>query len=133
MSNPAVVFEGLSLPVANLEASVAFYESLGFAAEIHNRGFVLLRLGTGTLGLLEVGERALPSNELSAGMRTLVQVELGTDDLDGLYAELLAKGITVRVPPRDRGFERSMQCLDPDGFTVEFAEGPRGHNATAGR
>jgi len=32
--------------------------------------------------------------------------------------------------PRDRGFERSMQCRDPDGFTIEFAKGDRGHNAT---
>ncbi|MDT7573748.1 MAG: Glyoxalase-like domain, partial [Pseudonocardiales bacterium] len=50
--------------------------------------------------------------------------------LDGLYAEFLAKGIPVHSPPRDRGFERQMQLRDPDGFTVEFAEGNRGHNST---
>jgi hypothetical protein len=60
----------------------------------------------------------------------LVQIELSTPDLDGLYADLASNGVPVAVPPRDRGFERSMQCLDPDGYTVEFAEGSRGHNAT---
>jgi Glyoxalase/Bleomycin resistance protein/Dioxygenase superfamily len=68
---------------------------------------------------------------ISRQLRSLIQVELGTDDLDALYAEFLARDIPVRVPPRDRGFERSMQLRDPDGFTVEFAEGVRGHNSTA--
>jgi hypothetical protein len=36
----------------------------------------------------------------------------------------------VHAPPRDRGFERQMQLRDPDGFTIEFAEGVRGHNST---
>jgi catechol 2,3-dioxygenase-like lactoylglutathione lyase family enzyme len=119
-------FEGLSLPVGDVEKSISFYESLGFVQEIRNGGFALMRFGTGTLGLLEAGAAA----ERLGPAASLVQVELGTDDLDGLYADLVARGIEVRVPPRDRGFERSMQLRDPDGFTVEFAEGERGHNAT---
>ncbi|WP_018334071.1 VOC family protein [Actinomycetospora chiangmaiensis] len=119
-------FEGLSLPVTDLERSVRFYGSLGFVEEIRNGGFALLRFDGATLGLLEA--RAAVGRLGAAA--ALVQVELGTDDLDGRYAELVAAGIEVRVPPRDRGFERSMQLRDPDGFTVEFAEGVRGHNAT---
>ncbi|MDQ6673677.1 MAG: VOC family protein [Chloroflexota bacterium] len=130
MSNPTITFEGLSLPVVSLQRSVPFYESLGFRAEIQTDRFALMRLGRGTVGLLEVGDRHGRVDDLSASLRVLVQVELGTDDLDALYEQLTAQGVTVRVPPRDRGFERSMQCVDPDGFTVEFAEGPRGHNAT---
>jgi hypothetical protein len=64
-------------------------------------------------------------------MRPFVQVEMGTDDLDGLHDDLLARGIPVHTPPRDRGFERQMQLRDPDGFTVEFAEGTRGRNSTS--
>ncbi|MBV9324752.1 MAG: VOC family protein [Chloroflexi bacterium] len=89
-----------------------------------------MRLGSGTVGLLQVGDRAGTSQELPSSLRLLVQVELSTDSLDALYAHLTARAVPVRVPPRDRGFERSMQCLDPDGFTIEFAEGRRGHNAT---
>ncbi|MBV9356771.1 MAG: VOC family protein [Chloroflexi bacterium] len=116
----------------DLQRSIAFYELLGFTTEIRNERahFALLRLGSGTLGLLQVGNASGHPNDLSPSLRRLVQVELSTDDLDELYMQLGAKGVTVHVPPRDRGFERSMQCLDPDGFTVEFAQGRRGHNAT---
>ena len=130
MSRPEVTFEGLSLPVASLERSIPFYESLGFETEIRADQFALMRLGSGTVGLLQVGERAGTSSDLSSSLRLLVQVELSTESLDALYADLTAHGVPVRVPPRDRGFERSMQCVDPDGFTIEFAEGRRGHNAT---
>jgi catechol 2,3-dioxygenase-like lactoylglutathione lyase family enzyme len=117
-------FEGLSLPVAELDRSIAFYESLGFAVEIRTEQFGLLRYGTGTLGLLQIGGG--PADR----RRSFVQVEMGTDDLEGLYADFVDRGIPVHVPPRDRGFERQMQLRDPDGFTVEFAEGARGHNST---
>lgn len=126
-----VWFEGLSLPVSDLERSIRFYESVGFVAEIRAGGFCLLRHGSGTLGLIELGD-AVDRDAAAGGgrLRGFVQVELGTDDLDGLHHDLVARGVPVHVPPRDRGFERQMQLRDPDGFTVEFAEGTRGHNAT---
>jgi len=117
-------FEGLSLPVAALDRSIAFYESLGFALEIRTERFGLLRYGTGTVGLLQLGDG--PADR----RRSFVQVEMGTDDLDALYADFVERGIPVHAPPRDRGFERQMQLRDPDGFTIEFAEGARGHNST---
>ncbi len=119
-------FEGLSLPVGDVDRSVAFYESLGFVQEIRNGRFVLMRFGVATLGLLEAGAAAGRIGPAAS----LVQIEMGTDDLDALHADFVARGIDVRVPPRDRGFERSMQLRDPDGFTVEFAQGERGYNAT---
>ena len=124
-----VWFEGLSLPVSDLDASTEFYAALGFAVEIRTPQFCLLRFGSGTLGLLQVGQAALDEGGRRQ-LRSLIQVELGTDDLDALHAEFVARDIPVRVPPRDRGFERSMQLRDPDGFTVEFAEGVRGSNRT---
>jgi catechol 2,3-dioxygenase-like lactoylglutathione lyase family enzyme len=126
-----VWFEGLSLPVSDLDRSVRFYESVGFVAEIRAERFCLLRHGSGSLGLIELGD-AVTRDAVGGGgrLRGFVQVELGTDDLDGLHAEFVARGVAVHVPPRDRGFERQMQLRDPDGYTVEFAEGARGHNAT---
>ena len=105
-------------------SSIAFYESLGFALEIRTERFGLLRYGTGTVGLLQLGDG--PTDR----RRSFVQVEMGTDDLDALYADFVERGIPVHAPPRDRGFERQMQLRDPDGFTIEFAEGVRGHNST---
>jgi len=31
-------------------------------------------------------------------------------------------------PPHDEPWERSMAAFDPDGYTVEFAQGRRGAN-----
>lgn len=124
-------FEGLSLPVEDLARSIRFYESLGFVTEIRTHQFGLMRHGAATLGLLELGPGVARDAAAGGGrMRPFVQVEMGTDDLDGLHEDLLARGIPVHTPPRDRGFERQMQLRDPDGFTVEFAEGTRGHNST---
>jgi catechol 2,3-dioxygenase-like lactoylglutathione lyase family enzyme len=127
----AIWFEGLSLPVTDLESSVRFYESLGFVTEVRTHQFGLMRYGSGTLGLLELGA-AVARDGASGGakLRAFVQVEMGTDDLDGLYDDFVARGIPVHTAPRDRGFERQMQLRDPDGFTIEFAEGDRGHNST---
>jgi catechol 2,3-dioxygenase-like lactoylglutathione lyase family enzyme len=130
--NSSVRFSGVSLPVSDLDRSVAFYRQLGFEVRITNDRlrFVLLSLGAGTLGLLEVRGRGTEETDLPIKLRALVQVELETDDLDGLYQSFVRAEIPVPTPPRDRGFERSMQCRDPDGFTVEFAQGERGRNAT---
>jgi len=130
-TEPDVTFEGLSVPVASLDRSIPFYQSLGFTLEIRNGPFALLRLGTGTLGLLELGRAAASLDDgIPARLRALVQVELSTPDLDAMVEHLTSAGVQITTPPRDRGFERSMECRDPDGFTVEIAEGRRGHNAT---
>jgi catechol 2,3-dioxygenase-like lactoylglutathione lyase family enzyme len=128
---PSVRFSGVSLPVSDLDQSVEFYRQVGFEVRVANerQRFVLLGLGTGTLGLLEVPAGARET-DLPRKLRALVQIELETDDLDGLYQTFLQAGVAVPTPRRDRGFERSMQCRDPDGFTIEFAQGERGNNAT---
>jgi uncharacterized glyoxalase superfamily protein PhnB len=55
-------------------------------------------------------------------------VELSTDNLDALYEQLKLRGIRFHRPPTNMPWERSMQTYDPDGYTVEFAQGRRGHN-----
>lgn len=116
-------FEGISLPVSDVAASVAFYRALGFTVEQQHDVFALLRLGTGTIGLLRADIDALPR-----ALRKSIHIEMTTDDLDQLYAELMAQGITFYAPPRDRPWERVMSAYDPDGYTVEWAQGLRGHN-----
>ena len=44
-------FEGVSLLVSDVAASVALYQSLGFTVVQHDL-FALVRYGTGTIGLL---------------------------------------------------------------------------------
>jgi hypothetical protein len=66
---------------------------------------------------------------MSAAQNRGIHVELGTDDLDGLHAELVSKGVAFHQPPHDEPWERSATAFDPDGYAVEFAQGRRGKNA----
>jgi uncharacterized glyoxalase superfamily protein PhnB len=82
----------------------------------------------GTIGLLPVdsADAAPATPEQRAG----IHLELTTDNLDALYEELLARGVEFFEPPHEEPWERSMRAHDPDGYTVEFAEGRRGHRGT---
>ena len=127
-----VRLEGLTLRVDNVQRSIAFYsEKLGFAVEIDKApDFAMIRIGGpqgGTIGLLPA-EQDGPS--MSAEQRAGIHIELTTDDLDALYEELKARGVEFFEPPHEEPWERSMRAHDPDGYTVEFAEGRRGHRGT---
>jgi catechol 2,3-dioxygenase-like lactoylglutathione lyase family enzyme len=126
--------EGLTLPVKDLRRSIAFYEKkLGFAVEMRALpDFALIRVGGprgGTIGLLAMKHAAAPGTKpMSRAQRRAFHVELSTDDIDGLYRRLKARGVRFHEPPHDEPWERAMSAFDPDGHTVEFAEGRRGRN-----
>jgi catechol 2,3-dioxygenase-like lactoylglutathione lyase family enzyme len=117
-------FEGLSLPVSDVARSVAFYRQFGFQVELYGPQFALLRLGEGTLGLLK--SEVL---EQTHTLRERIHIELSTDHLDELYAELQGRGVIFLEPPHDEPWERAMATPDPDGYHLEIAQGRRGHNA----
>ena len=117
-------FEGLSLPVSDVARSVAFYQQFGFQVELYGPQFALLRLGEGTLGLLKSVVL-----EQTHTLRERIHIELSTDHLDELYAELQGRGVIFLEPPHDEPWERAMATPDPDGYHLEIAQGRRGHNA----
>jgi catechol 2,3-dioxygenase-like lactoylglutathione lyase family enzyme len=129
-------FEGLTLTVASVEKSVEFYAgTLGLKLEWNSApAFAMIRCGGergGTIGLLSAVEARKDGVEDATALQNRgVHVEFSTDDLDGLYEELKAKGVAFHAPPHDEPWERSMTALDPDGYSVEFARGHRGHNQT---
>jgi catechol 2,3-dioxygenase-like lactoylglutathione lyase family enzyme len=104
-----VSLAGLTLHVADLERSLAFYTKIpGVTVEVHRPGLIaILRIGQGRLGLLQ----------RAAGW---FHVELEVD-LDGLYEALKQAGIEPKGPPvRHPWGERDFQVIDPDGFALEF-------------
>jgi|ERR1700733_4705673 len=129
-------FEGLTLTVESVERSIEFYGGkLSLKVEWNAApAFAMIRTGGeggGTIGLLALAEaRKEGVEETSAAQKRGIHVEFSTDDLDGLYEELKSKGVTFHQPPHDEPWERSMTAFDPDGYSVEFAQGRRGHNAT---
>ncbi len=127
-----VRLEGLTLRVESVRRSIEFYgEKLGFGVEIDKApDFAMIRVGGpqgGTIGLLPL---AAGTPSLSAQQRSGIHIELTTDNLDALYEELKARGVEFFEPPHEEPWERSMRAHDPDGYTVEFAEGRRGHRGT---
>ena len=84
--------EGLTLTVASIERSIAFYGGkLGLKVEVNAApDFALIRVeGQGTIGLLalDVGRKE-GVEAMSAAQALGIHVEFSTDDLDGLYEEL---------------------------------------------
>jgi len=127
-------YEGLTLTVKSVERSIEFYGGkLGLKIEVNAApAFAMIREGGGTIGLLALAEAAKEGvEESSPAQKRAIHVEFSTDDLDGLYQELLAKGVVFHEAPHDEPWERSMTAFDPDGYAVEFAQGRRGKNQTA--
>jgi catechol 2,3-dioxygenase-like lactoylglutathione lyase family enzyme len=130
-------FEGLTLTVESVERAIEFYSGkLGIPVEWNAApAFAMLRvggIGGGTIGLLAAIEaRKEGVADSTSAQKAAIHVELSTDDLDGLYTELQAKGVAFHAPPHDEPWERSMTAFDPDGYAVEFAQGRRGHNKPA--
>jgi len=126
-------FEGLTLTVDSVARSIEFYsDKLGLKVEWNALpAFAMIRVGTGTIGLLSAAEaRKEGVEESSAAQKRAIHVEFSSDDLDGLYEELKGRGVEFYLPPHDEPWERSMTAFDPDGYAVEFAQGKRGHNQT---
>ena len=127
-----VRLEGLTLRVENVRRSIEFYrDGLGFSVEIDKAPhFAMIRVGGptgGTIGLLLMDPANSGSSPMTPEQRAGIHIELSTDHLDELYELLKARGIAFFEPPHEEPWERSMRAYDPDGYTVEFAQGRRGH------
>ncbi len=122
-------FEGLTLTVESVEESLRFYrDKIKLdVAFVSLPAFALLRAGEGTVGLLSLQEAVKEgAARTTPEHRRGIHIEFSTDDVDVLYASLSADGVEFVEPPHDEPWERSMTALDPDGYSVEFAQGRRG-------
>jgi catechol 2,3-dioxygenase-like lactoylglutathione lyase family enzyme len=121
-------FEGLSLPVSDIAGSIAFYQQFGFEVEYYGSQFALLRLGEGTLSLFMPEEEEQTRTLRERIHNERIHIELSTDHLDDLYAELQGGGVTILEPPHDELWERTMATADPDGYYVAITQERRDHN-----
>lgn len=131
-SKQQVRLEGLTLRVESVARSIEFYrDKLGFTVEVDKAPqFAMIRVGGskgGTIGLLPHDPDNAGSKSSTPQQRAGIHVELTTDDLDTLYDVLRDRGVQFFEPPHEEPWERSMRAYDPDGYTIEFAEGRRGH------
>jgi lactoylglutathione lyase len=109
--------EGLTLHVADVERSRAFYERLPGAVVLSHRPgqFALLQIGKTRLGLLT-------RRFLAAGAPGF-HLEISTEaaGVDELYEHVRSAGLEPDGPPANRAWgERTFHVTDPDGNLVEF-------------
>jgi catechol 2,3-dioxygenase-like lactoylglutathione lyase family enzyme len=109
----------LVLTVADLEATLAFYERLGMRAETFGDGRRALRFGEQKLNLHVAGQEFQPHARVPAP---------GSADLCFLVdgdPEAAAAGLEIELGPVERtgatGPLRSVYLRDPDGNLVELS------------
>lgn len=105
----------------DMARAVRFYEALGFSTAYGGEAasFTSFRVGTGHLNLARADDEP-PSR---GGVRVIFYV----DDVDAMYAHVLARGLTPDTSPRDAVWgERYFHLTDPDGHALSFARPLRG-------
>lgn len=106
----------VTLTTQDMGRAVRFYEALGFSLTYggETEAFTSFRIGTESLNLAWSDD---PSPSTSR-----VRVIFYVDDVDAMYAHVLARGFTPEAPPRDATWgERYFHLTDPDGHALSFA------------
>jgi catechol 2,3-dioxygenase-like lactoylglutathione lyase family enzyme len=112
---PIETISAVTLAVAEMARSVAFYESLGFRLRYGGpeASFTSFDLRDGYLNLA-AGEPP----QAGAWGRVILYV----DDVDAQYARAIEAGFEPEAPPRDAPWgERFFHLRDPDGHELSFA------------
>jgi catechol 2,3-dioxygenase-like lactoylglutathione lyase family enzyme len=111
----------ITFTTPDMARAVRFYEALGFSIAYGGEtdAFTSFRVGKGHLNLAR-DDGQPPS---SGRARVIFYV----DDVDAMYAHVLAQGFTPEAPPRDASWgERYFHLTDPDGHALSFARPFRG-------
>ena len=111
----------VTLAVADMAASTAFYEALGFERLYGGpeAGFTSYRAGESYLNLIaeqETGPRS------GAGMNFWGRAIFYVDDVDAMHRQAVDAGFQPEFEPRDAPWrERYFHIRDPDGHEISFA------------
>ena len=119
----------ISLGVADLERSGAFYRALGWQPAQELPEVTFFRLKGLMLGL--IGNEALaadqgrPGAELGSGAIALAQNYASPAEVDAAFAEAVSAGATALKPPQKADWGGYSGCYaDPDGHVWEVAHNP---------
>jgi metallothiol transferase len=115
---PSLGLNHLTLRVAGLERSIAFYRDLfGFALRWRSEASAYLEGGGLWLALHE--RRVGPAAEETAGMDHFA-LTVAEEAFDGAVEELRRRAVKIVRGPLPRGAGRSVYFADPDGIVVEL-------------
>ena len=116
-AGPVECISAVTLATADMEASVAFYEALGFERLYGGptEPFSSYRAGSGFVNL-QLDPRFRPAGEVWG------RVIFWVDDVDAMYDRALAAGVAPGTEPADAAWgERYFHVRDPDGHELSFA------------
>jgi catechol 2,3-dioxygenase-like lactoylglutathione lyase family enzyme len=106
----------VTFATSDMARAVRFYEALGFSMAYggETSAFTSFRAGKESLNLARADGRPPSTGR--------VRVIFYVDDVDAMYAHVLAGGFTPDTPPRDADWgERYFHLTDPDGHALSFA------------
>jgi catechol 2,3-dioxygenase-like lactoylglutathione lyase family enzyme len=121
----------LGLRITDLERSLAFYTTLGYAElgsvpDTQFGSLTMLQLPDDPFVSLElVHDPARPVENTGAVNHLVIQV----DDLSATIADLASKGVTAEPPTEHGQGMRTSWLTDPDGYRIELVQWPSGHPA----
>ena len=110
----------VTLATHDMARAVRFYRMLGFETIFGGEAasFTSFRIGGNFLNLILQPPGQNPGREWSWWGRLIFY----DDDVDGLYARVVAAGFRPEAPPRDAEWgERYFHITDPDGHELSFA------------
>ena len=112
--------------VSDMDRSVEFYrDKLGIPLKFQSPDWTEFVTGATTLALHGGGIRqeqsGLDGKDKTAGT---CSIGFNVEDVDKIYEELKARGITFVMPPTQREGEgiKLAVCVDPDGLPISFAQ-----------
>ena len=115
----------LILAVRNLRSATDFYvDALGFRRDFGDGsdGWSWLSRDGVRVGLGECAD-AMPAHEL--GDHSYVAY-VSVDDVEGLYAEFISRGVPIRTPPETKPWGmREFAVQTPDGHRMTFGSAAR--------
>lgn len=122
---------GVELHVADIEATLAFYEALGFRVTKRWKDWV--RLDRDGAELVLQGDAYLRNHDhyftpyLDVSPRGVgVEITIEVDDVDAVYATAQEAGLRIVKPIQDRDWKaRDFRLADPDGFFVRITSSLR--------
>lgn len=107
----------VTLHVAEMARSFAFYEALGFPVHYGDPGSTFASFHVGPSAYLNLQVAAAPPEAVWG--RVIIHV----DDVDAFHERCRRMGAAPAAPPADAPWgERYFHVLDPDGHELSFAK-----------
>lgn len=122
-SEPIQAISAVTLLTADMAASVAFYDALGFRVVVggSDAEFTTLRAGGSRAVPNFVNLQLDPTHDATGPIWG--RVIFWVDDVDAVHTRALAAGYTPGTSPADAPWgERYFHIRDPDGHELSFAK-----------